>query len=184
MPKFASIIAALLLFVEIAPLCAQAPEDFPQPQKEHEWLKQLVGEWETVGEMKMEGQPAMTCKGTDSTRMLGGFWVVTEGKANPMGMQVESLMTLGYDPKIKKYVGTWADSMNDHMWKYEGTLDATGKTLTLDTEGPNFMADGKLTKFRDVITIADKDHRSLSSQIKKDDGNWVTFMTGTYTRKK
>ncbi|MBA3315544.1 MAG: DUF1579 domain-containing protein [Planctomycetota bacterium] len=184
MNKFAIALTAVGLLAVTAGLRAQELPEFPKPQKEHEWLKQLAGEWDTTAEMKMEGQPAMTCKGSESARMLGGFWLVSEGKANPMGMQMESLMTLGYDAKSKKYVGTWADSMNEHMWKYEGTLDPTGKILTLETEGPNFFAGGKMTKFKDILEIKDKNHKALSSQIQMEDGTWVTFMTGTYTRKK
>jgi hypothetical protein len=175
-------LAVTLLCVN--PLPAQSLPDFPKPQKEHEWLQQLAGEWDTTGEMKMEGQPAMTCKGTESARMLGGFWLVSEGETNPMGMHMESRMTLGYDTKKRKYVGTWIDSATEHMWKYEGTLDSTGKTLTLETEGPNFLAEGKLAKFKDILTIKDKAHKALTSQIQIDDGTWVTFMTATYVRKK
>ncbi len=177
-------VAAALLLSFAASLHAQDFPEMPKPSKEHEWLKQLAGEWDTKAEAKFEGGETMNCEGTENARMLGGFWLVSQGKANPMGMQMESLMTLGYDEKKGKFVGTWADSMNSHMWKYEGTLDPTGKILTLNTEGPNFMKAGEMTKFKDIIEIKDKDHKLLSSQMQTEDGKWVTFMTGTYTRKK
>jgi hypothetical protein len=173
--------AALLVCVNASSLAQELPAP-SKPYKEHEWLKQLAGEWTTRAEATFENQPAMVCEGTESARMLGGFWLVSEGKASPMGMEMESLMTLGYDEKKGKFVGTWADSMNSHMWKYEGTLDATGKILTLNTEGPNFLKTGVMTKFKDIIEIKDKDHRLLKSQMQTDDGSWVTFMTATYTR--
>jgi len=40
-------------------------------------------------------------------------------------------MTLCYDPKAQKYVGSLVCSVDNHFWKYEGTLDAAGKVLTL-----------------------------------------------------
>ena len=82
--------------------------------KEHEWLQKFVGEWESAVEVTMEpGKPPMKCKGIESTRMLGGFWVVGEatGKMEGVPGTMTSLMTLGYDPQKSKYVGTWVDSM-------------------------------------------------------------------------
>ena len=117
-------------------------------------------------------------------RMLGGFWVVSEMKIEAMGTQETALQTIGYDPQAKKYVGTWVDSMVNHMWKYEGTVDDSGKILTLKAEGPNFMVAGKLAKFRDVYEFKSKDEIATSSQMLGEDGKWVTFMTGTSRRKR
>src|SRR5688500_4131390 len=85
----------------------------PAPVKEHEWLKQFVGEWQSDVEITMEpGKPPMKGKGTERTRMLGGFWVVGEGTGEMEGMPapMTSRLTLGYDPQKSKYVGTWVDS--------------------------------------------------------------------------
>jgi len=177
-------VASLFLVSCFAATQGQDLPEPPKPSKEHEWLKQLAGEWDMRSEAKFEGGEMMTCEGSENARMLGGFWIVSQGKMDPMGMHVETLMTLGYDPQKGKFVGTWADSMNSHMWKYEGTLDPTGKILTLDTEGPNFMKTGVMTKFKDIIEIKDKDHKVLTSQMQTDDGKWTTFMTATYTRRK
>ena len=55
-------------------LIAQDMPQMPAPMKEHQWLEQFVGEWETEMECVPEpGKPAMKGKGTESTRMLGGF---------------------------------------------------------------------------------------------------------------
>jgi hypothetical protein len=70
------------------------------------------------------------------------------------------------------------------LWIYEGTLDATGKVLTLDTEGPSFTQEGKLAKYQDIIEIKDQDHRLLSSQMLGDDGKWHRFMEAHYRRVK
>ena len=53
------------------------------------------------------------------------------------------IMTLGYDPQKKRYVGTWIGSMMTHLWVYDGALDAAGKVLTLDAEGPAWPATGR-----------------------------------------
>ncbi len=101
-----------------------------------------------------------------------------------MEMPMTGVMTLGYDPEKKKYVGTWVDSMTSHLWRYEGTVDAAGKVLTLDTEGPNPAAPGKTAKFKERIEFKSKDHKVFTSSMQGDDGEWVTFMTMNSKRKK
>jgi hypothetical protein len=156
-----------------------------EPQKEHQWLQQLVGEWTYESECSMEpGKPPERFKGTESVRSLGSLWVLCEGRGEmPGGGMANWLMTLGYDPQRKQYIGTWVGSMMTHLWVYEGLLDATAKVLTLSAEGPSCTGDGKLAKYQDVIEIGDADHRVLTSHMLGDDGGWHTFMTSNYRRK-
>jgi hypothetical protein len=129
------------------------------------------------------GQPPIQCQGTISTRKLGGFWIICEVTNNMMGTTMHAVQTVGYDPAKKKYVGTWVDSMMNHMWKYEGTVDADGKVLTLQAEGPNFESPGKTAQFRDVYEVKGPDEIVTTSQMQGADGKWVTFATGTARRK-
>jgi hypothetical protein len=155
-----------------------------EPQKEHEWLQKLVGEWTYEVEAAMEpGKPPEHFKGTESARSLGGLWIVAAGEGEmPGGGIATTLMTLGYDPQKKRYVGAWIGSMMTHMWMYEGELDAAERVLTLDTEGPG-MTGGKMEKFKDVIEIKSDDHRVLTSHMLGDDGTWYGFMKASYHRK-
>jgi hypothetical protein len=154
-----------------------------EPQKEHEWLQKLVGDWTSEAECSMgPDKPPETFKGTESVRSLGGLWAVCEGL--PGGGTATTIMTLGYDPAKGKYVGTFVGSMMTHMWLYEGGLDESGKVLTLDTVGPSFAGDGTMAKYKDVIEFKSDDHRVLTSQVLGDDGKWTRFMTANYRRKK
>jgi hypothetical protein len=157
-----------------------------EPQKEHKWLQQLLGDWTYESEMEMgPGQPPEKCPGTESVRALGELWVVCEGRGKmPDGGPAIMLMTLGYDPAKKAFIGSWAGSMMTHMWIYRGALDAAQKVLTLDTEGPSFAGDGKMARYQDLITIKSDDERELSSRVLQDDGSWKHFMTATYRRTK
>lgn len=156
-----------------------------KPQDEHKWLEQLVGEWE----VQMEGtagpdQPPTVHPGTDSVRSLS-VWVVCEGTMPmPDGGPGRTVMTLGYDPVKGKFVGTFIGSMMTNLWVYEGTLDAGGKVLTLDADGPNFADPTKTAKYKDAIEIVSPDHRILTSRFQGDDGTWHHFMTAHYHRKK
>jgi hypothetical protein len=157
----------------------------PEPEKPHQWLQQLAGEWDVeVSVTMMPGQPPQKFKGTESIRTVGEYWIVAQGKSTFMDQPMESMLTLGYDPQKKKFVGTWIDSMQTYLWNYEGTLDEAGKTLTLLTEGPFPGAPGKLSKFKEVIELKSKDHKTFSSSLQTDDGKWVTFVTADYRRKK
>ena len=155
-----------------------------EPLREHQWLQKLVGEWTCEGEAIMEpGKPPTKWKGTESVRSLGGFWTLGEGQGEmPGGGSSTSLMTLGYDPLKKKYVGTFVASMMSHLWLYEGSLDASGKVLTLDTEGPSMGAEGKMAKYQDVIQFENDNHRLLISRMLGDDGKWNEFMRASYRR--
>jgi len=159
-----------------------------QPQKEHEWLHRIVGEW--TGEFECDmgpDQPPSKSKTTEVVRSVGGLWVVGEGVGDcPMtGQTVQSIITLGYDPKRGKFVGTFVASMMDHLWLYEGALDDSGRKLVLDAQGPTFEA-GKtgLANYQDVVELLDNDRRTLTSYLQGDDGQWRMIMKGEYRRKK
>lgn len=157
-----------------------------EPQKEHQWLEKLVGEWTFETECSTgPNKPPEKFHGSESVRSLGGLWVLCEGKNEmPVGCAGTTLMTLGYDPVKKRFVGTFVGSMMTHMWVYDGGLDPAGTMLTLDTEGPSFTAEGKMTKYKDVIEIRSADHRVLSSHALGEDGKWHGFMTANYRRTK
>jgi hypothetical protein len=176
-------IVALVASVSVSR--AQEAPELPAPQKEHEWLQQLVGEWESEFEAVPDpSQPPVKSKGSESARSIGGFWVVAENKGDFDGLEFTGLLTLGYDADKKRYIGTWVDSMQSYLWTYEGTVDADGKVLTLETEGPCPMRPGQTTNFREVLELKSKDHKVFTSSIQLEDGSWVTMLTINYRRKK
>src|ERR671914_999005 len=157
-----------------------------EPQKEHQWLQKLVGEWTYESECSMEpGKPPEKFKGSEGVRSLDGLWVLCEGQGEmPAGCRATTLMTLGYDPQKKQYVGTWVGSMMSYLWVYAGSLDAAEKVLTLNAEGPSCAGDGKFAKFKDMMEVKSDSHRVLTSHRLGDDGEWHQFMTAHYRRKK
>jgi hypothetical protein len=171
----------------LAGTAASEPPDLsklPKPQKEHEWLQQLVGDWETDVEMYLEpGKPPLKGKGTEKAQSLGGFWIVEEFSCTFMGTPMKGIITLGYDPEKKKYVGTAVDSMTSHMWKYEGVVDSTGKVLTLETSGPCPREPGKTFKFKETIEFKSKDERVFTSMMQEADGKWTTAVIMNARRK-
>jgi hypothetical protein len=155
-------------------------------RKEHRWLQQLVGEWTMEAEMVGKpGEPGDKSRGTETVRSLEGVWTVAEGRGEMPGGGIGiSIQTLGFDPQKNRFVGTWVGSMMTYLWVYSGSLDASEKILTLETEGPDFKTEGKLIRYQDVIEIKSPEHRVLRSRMLGEDGRWQEFMTANYRRKK
>ncbi len=158
-------------------------EGFPQPQKQHEWLKQFIGEWTTTSKpVATEGQPQVEGKGSVRSEKLGEMWVINHMTAKMGGTSVKAILTLGYDSTKKKYVGTWVDSMLGYLWVYEGELDDTGKKLMLTAEGPNFTTGSGTTKYRDSYEFESSELVLITSEALTEGGEWVTYMTGEMRR--
>jgi hypothetical protein len=153
----------------------------PEPQKEHQWLSRMVGEWSMDGEAMMNpGQPSERFKGIERVRSMEGVWIIAEGEGEmPGGGASTSIMILGYDPQKQRFVGTFA-SMMTNLWIYDGTLE--GDVLTLDTEGPGM--DGTMAKYKDRIEIKSDDERVMTSHMQTADGSWTQIMTMTLRRTK
>ena len=171
------------------------PPMIAEPQKEHHWLQKLVGDWTYESEASMgPDTPPISCEGTESVRSIGGLWIVAEGQGDwivaegkretPGGPPMTTLLTIGYDPQTKRFVGTFIGSMMANLWVYDGELDEAEKVLTLNAEGPDFTQPGKTGKYKDVIEFKNEDHRLFTSHALGDDGQWHQFMTANYRRKK
>jgi hypothetical protein len=160
-----------------------------EPQAEHQWLQQFVGEWTFQGECDMgPDQPKHHSVGVDTVYALGEAWIICQGQSDAPGSEpgdapVSSRITLGYDPTKKKFVGNFVASCMPQLWIYEGTLDESKRILTLDTKGPNFSGPG-LLDYQDIFEIVSEDHRVLKSRMKMEDGTWVEFMRADYRRVK
>lgn len=156
-----------------------------EPQKEHAWLHRMVGTWACEGEAAMEpGKPAMKWKSTETVRSLGGLWVVGEGVGEMPGGGGEAItvITLGYDPAKGRFVGTFVGSMMSNMWVYEGQLDQDERVLTLNTEGPSMTPGAPPAKYKDVVELKSEDHRTLTSLVQGEDGQWHQIVSAVYQR--
>jgi hypothetical protein len=163
--------------------------EMPKPAPEHEWLKQLLGEWTFESQASMgPDQPPANFKGTESVTAYGDFWVVLDGIGEMPPNETGEVchghmrMTLGYDPAQKKYVGTWVGTMMPHLWVYDCSMDDAKKVLTLAAQGPSMSGEG-VANYTDVIEIINKDLRTLTSSMQNPDGTWMQFMVATYKRK-
>jgi hypothetical protein len=156
-----------------------------EPTREHRWLQKLVGEWTFEGEANCgPDQPPAKSSGRETVRSIGGLWVFSEATGTmPDGDPATMLLTIGYNPGTQRYIGTWVGSMMPHLWVYDGEVDPAGKKLSLYATGPKFTGEGT-AKYCDAIEWVDDNHRIFTGSVQGDDGQWTTFMTSHYYRKK
>jgi hypothetical protein len=142
----------------------------------------MVGTWTFQGQADMgPDKPPAKLRGRETVRALGELWIVAQGRGNmPGGGVMTSKMTVGYDPASRRFVGSWVGSPMAHQFVYEGRLK--GKTLTLETTGPDFFNPGRLARYRDAIEVKGPNLRILRSSYRTPAGKWVDFMTCHYTR--
>lgn len=154
-----------------------------EPTKEHAWLQKLVGEWTVESRMTQPGGDESTFHGRETVKAIGPYWVQCVGTGEmPGGGDATMVMTLGYNDRTKRFVGTWYGSMMTELWVYDITRDESGKVLTMAVEGPNMSGHGT-AQYRDVIEWQNDNTRTLTSHVQGPDGKWTPFMTATYTRK-
>jgi hypothetical protein len=150
---------------------------------EHEFLKRFVGEWDCETEAFLEPDKPVKSKGTMKGSMVGNFWAIVEVHGDAFGQPYHGQGTFGFDStKSKKYIGTWADSMSDFMWKYEGTVN--GNKLVLHSEGPMPSDPSKPMKTIDTWEFKGADQVVLTGEMLGPDGKMSTMVKVTCTRKK
>ena len=153
-----------------------------EPKQQHRWLEKLVGDWTYTSECDPgPGQPAMKVDGSERVRSVGGLWTIAEGTGGSGDEAWTSVMTLGFDPRTGRFVGTFVASVMTHLWIYDGVLDESADTLTLDAEGPAFSGEG-MAKYQDIVAFDGDDQRTLTSRMLGPDGQWHQFMQAHYRR--
>lgn len=178
------LVSSLIASVTILVCTITATAQPPVATQQHQWLQKFVGQWDTKSTAQAgPGQPAIECVGTIDSKMLGEFWVVNHVTGEMQGTTVKALQTIGFDVDSGKYVGTWIDNVSAYQWRSEGTVDPAGKTLTLISEGPNYLEPGKVAKFRDMYEFKTPDHIVAISEIEGPDGKWIRYVTGDFKRK-
>jgi Protein of unknown function (DUF1579) len=179
--KIFSVVAGLLFVTPVL----NAQDSSPLP--EHKILAMEEGVWDAEITMTIPGQDskdAAKSKGVETNRLLGGKWLISDFKGEFFGSLFEGHGVNGYDAKKGKYVGTWVDSMSQHIDLLEGTYDEKTKTLTLNAESVN-PATGKPMKMRLETQFKDEDTRTFTEYVQMDGQKEFTkFMDIKYTKRK
>jgi hypothetical protein len=149
---------------------------------EHRWLEQLVGEWTWDSDASEPGKPKVILHGVEMVRSLGGLWLLAESRGDaPGGGEHRTLLTLGYDPDKKRFVGSFVSSFLSTLWLYEGTRK--DNRLVLESVGPGMSGDGSTAKYEDTIELQGPTERAFISRVQETNGTWTEFQRTQYRRR-
>ena len=173
---------ALLTVAVVALFAAQQPP-VPKPGAEHKLLTQDAGTWDAIVESAEPGKPPTKSKGVEvNTIGCGGLCLLTSFKGDMGGMTFEGSGVTTWDPKKKKYVGSWTDSMSTGLSIGESTYDAAKKTWNGTMEGPDMS--GNVMKARTTTVHSAAGTRVFTIYGPGPDGKEAQMMKITYTRRK
>ena len=158
------------------------------PGEYHNYLKPLVGKWQTLGKFRMAPEaPWMESKGSGETEaILGGRFISSKYTSPPMmgaPQPFEGRGLIGYDNQKKKYVSTWVDNMGTMIMAAEGTSEDQGKTFTFKSNFFDAMT-GKDSWMRSVYKVESPDKYVLEMYMPGPDGKEFLGMTIDHTRVK
>lgn len=156
----------------------------PGPVKQHQHVQRDVGEWTATARFWVAaGTQPMESQATEVVTPLGEFWVSSEFKGDLAGMPFTGRGQYGYDPVLKKFVGTWIDSTSPHLTSMQGDIEAeTGKLVMMATAID--AQTGKPTKMKNVSWHTEDGGRVFEMYMPNpgDDGGWWRMMEITYSR--
>lgn len=111
-----------------------AADDQQKPAKPQQLLARNAGTWDCDIKMFLKGPntPPKNFKGIEDNKLVsGGKFLQTSFKYS-MGprREFEGHSLMGYDPRSKRYIGTWVDNMTSVPSQVSEEYDEASKTLT------------------------------------------------------
>jgi hypothetical protein len=184
-PKLLVTLLALALGLPLAATTLPQQNPFAaRPQKEHELLQKLAGNWKAEFALSMPGAPPMESEARVESELLGKLWIVTRYDDPQMsGGAFHGAELFGYEPDKKRYVSAWVDNQDASMTLQEGTYDPATRTLAMSGSGKDPMS-GRESTSRSTMVWSDDDHRVQQMFVPGAGGDEVQMFTITYTRVK
>ena len=178
---FMTSLAASCVVVGLA--SSGSSQEMPKPSEEHKILMQDVGEWTIKGKM-LTPTGFQEFQGEEKVIAIGQFWTVSNYSSNAMG-GLKGSSTIGFDPKAKRFVGTWVDSFMPSPTRMKGSYDQKTKTMTYETVGMGM--DGKPMPGRIIVNYKTADTHIFTMMHQDPTGQTdelVKSIEMIYTRKK
>lgn len=180
------LLVTLLVLALGLPLAATTlPQQNPfaaRPQKEHELLQQLAGNWKAEFALSMPGAPPMQSEARVESELLGKLWIATRYDDPQMvGGAFSGAELFGYDPDKEKYVSAWVDNQSASMTLQEGTYDPATRTLAMSGASKDPIT-GRESSSRSTIVWSDDDRRVQTMFAPGPGGEELQMFTITYSR--
>jgi hypothetical protein len=109
-------------------------QEAPKPASAHALLAKNAGIWDCEVKLYFRSPqgPPTEAKGLEENKLLAGGLYLQRSFTYPMrNRQFEGHSLMGYDPRAKKYVGTWVDNFTSAPSQVQGEYDENAKTLTV-----------------------------------------------------
>jgi Protein of unknown function (DUF1579) len=100
----------------------------PQPHPALKRLDRLVGHWTMEGNLVGSDEKNITGETTFRWRP-GGFFLEQHMQLNFMGMQIDSLELIGYDPETETFSSTVYSNLSPIPLPYEWDVDGDNVTI-------------------------------------------------------
>lgn len=157
---------------------------FAEPAENHARLKGMEGSFDTSLTVYLNGKAQPAEKGyAELWLMLGGRFLAEDYKGSFLGKPVSSHILFGYDNARKVYTSVRVTNLNTDMMVREGTVDATGKIITLKGTGFDPLT-GKTATGRMVYTLDSADKFSVEVFETKEGQPEAKLFDVSYTRRK
>ncbi len=154
---------------------------YAAPGPEHDLLKSLAGTWKTVTKAWMgPGDPQVSEGKCVTTVILGGRYITDDLQGTFMNQPYEGFGVTGFDRLKKEYVSTWSDTMGTAIMMSRGTLDASGKVMTMTG-----IYDDPVSKQKQTMKMTTRfldPNKHVFEIWEKHEGKEVKTMEITYTR--
>ena len=158
-------------------------EKIATPGPQHAELMKNAGKWNALIKSWMgPGDPVVTQGSATYTPILGGRFLMEQYKGIMMEKPFEGFAITGYDNSKKEYTNVWMDSMGTMMIFARGTMDASGKVLTMTSKWDDPVT-GENVSMRMVTTFVDPNTKKLE-MYGTHGGQEAKEMEITYTRAK
>jgi hypothetical protein len=162
-------------------------KDFMTPGDMHKKLAMFAGTWNVESKVWMKGLdgPPSVSKGTSKKSLVyDGRYLKEELNGEMMEQPFLGTGYTAYDNMKKKFVATWIDNMGTAISTMEGTMDESGKVLTLTGKMDEPMTGEKDKEVKYVLRVIDKNKHIFESYDIAAYGADRPVMQITYTRKK
>lgn len=135
-------------------------KEYSSPGDKHKALDRLVGKWSTTTKVWPEGPTSTPSESTGTSNLkwiLGKRHLQQESQGTMLGMKVSSVGFFGYDNFKKKYTSTWMESTSTARYTAEGTMDRTGKVITMHGRMDEFLTGehDKVVRYELTMVSAD-----------------------------
>ena len=156
---------------------------YAMPGPMHDVLKPMAGNFNAAVKMwEGPGEPQATQGSCQNTWILGGRFLQCAYKGEFAGQPFEGFGLTGYDTMKRQYVGLWMDTMGTTVMISNGSAEAPGKAITMNSSMDDPRT-GKPMPIRSVTKIVD-DNQHVYSMYTTQDGKETLMMEITYTRAK